>query len=540
MSLRDRVLLWFKHPFADVNRMWTWGGLAMLVGLVLRVWSIHQARFSGEESWFWGIGREIATGQSFPVLGHPISGTAARHPGAAFFWFLGLTQLGGASPLRAYAVVSLSGWLVLPPLSVAVARAFDRDTGLAFLILTAVSPWWIVYTNSAWPSYLIPTLCALLLVWLPSLIDRRPRFAQAALAFLLLIGFQIHLSLLHYWLIALVTVAVWRPRLTRVLLIGAVLGCLCYVPYLVYELGHTFANTAAIAQRSQTGGRSWTVLQGLLLYFLGFTTTDLSYLWNQGYWFPFDLARFWRGPGVAQTTGFFARTGAVPLAWTALVVTWVFTISSWAFFVHVLWRRFRANGRRQANVLPLAFVTAVAAIPFLYLLSGKGGYPHYVSTVLPLAFLPAAALLGRLLKHRVARWAAVAYVALFASAGFLGLRGYYAVDSRWSIKQSTAAVDFILAKTRNRDGQYRPFRLNYGFSPNWPSSYQLIATHVFHAPFLASGGPDVFHVDARLPGQPVITNGPPPPPGSAVDTLVLPTLVVRHHRGPAPPVSGAP
>src|SRR5438034_1105956 len=102
------------------------GALAILVGVGLRIWSIRQARFSGEESWFWSIGCDIAAGKSFPALGHPITGSNARHPGAAFFWLLGLTQLAGRSPLAAFAAVSLGGWIALGLLSLAVARALDR------------------------------------------------------------------------------------------------------------------------------------------------------------------------------------------------------------------------------------------------------------------------------------------------------------------------------------------------------------------------------------------------------------------------------
>ena len=478
------------------------GLLAVLVGLALRWWSVQRARFSAEESWFWSVGRDIATGSNFPVLGHPISGTSARHPGAAFFWLLGLTQLPGPSPLRAYAMVSFAGLLVVVPLAVAISKAFDRETGLAFLILSALSPWWIVYTNSAWPSYLTPTLCSLLIAWLPSLAGSpRPRL-QAALIFLLVIGFQIHLSALHYCLIALVTFIVWRPKLTRPMAIGLILGCLCYLPYLVYEARTGFANTIAIAHRSQGEARSLYRLQGLLLYFLGFTTTDLSYLWNQGFWFPFDLVRFWRGAGVAQTQTFFQNNGLAPIAWLALVASWILTGISWLYFARALWRRLRVNALAAANVVPFAFLTGVGGIVLLYALSGKGGYPHYVSTILPLAFLPPAFLIGRMFKHRIARWGAGFYICLFTAGGLLGLRGYYAVDSRWSVQQTTAAVAFILDRTKSPEGQQLPFQLTFGFGPNWPSSYRLIAQYVFHKPFLATDvGARAFRIDLRGPGD---------------------------------------
>jgi hypothetical protein len=528
-ALKERLRSWTKRPFSEANWVLTIAAVGFVLGLAVRLWSIGQARFGSEEAWFWSTGRDIATGRAFPVLGAPITGSAARLPGAAYFWFLGLTQLPGPSPLRAYAVVSLGGLAALIALSVTVARAFDRATGLAFFLLAALSPWWVVYTNSSWPGYFFPTLCALALVWLPSLVDRPHAGAQAALAFLLIIGFQIHLSLMHYWLMVLVAIAIWRPKPSRALAAGAIVGCLCYVPYLINEVTHGFANTIAIAHRSQGDGRSPFVLQGLLLYFLGFTTTDLSYLWNQGFWHPFDLARFWRGTGVQQSRAFFDRSGFPPVAWAALVTTWLFTILSWGLFLPEIWRRLRANLRAPDNVLPVAFVTAVIGIVVLYLLSGKGGYPHYVSIVLPLAFLPPAFLLGKLFRGPVGRWAAGAYLCLFAAGGFLGLQGYYAVDSRWSIPQATAAVKFILDRTRLPDGRQLPFRLELGFSPNWPTVYQQIATQVFGASFpMTSDAVDVFRLEAKAP-QEVL-----PPRANGADDLILSTLVVRHQKLDAP------
>ena len=454
------------------------------------------------------------------MLGHPVSGTSARHPGAAFFWLVGITQLAGPSPLAAFAAVSLGGWIALGLLALVVARAFGHAVGLAFLLLAAVSPWWIVYTNSAWPSYLTPTLCALVLVGLAGIVDGPGVAPRIALPFLLVLAFQIHLSLLHYWLIALVVLALWRPRLGRVFFIGAALGALCYVPYLVDEIRHHFANTIAILHRSQGGPRSGYVLQGLLLDFGAFTTTDVSYLWNEGFWHPFDLARFWRGPGFGETARFYEGAGLAPVAWAALAASWGLTAGAWIWFFATLPRRLRAGGRGTGNMLTVSCLVALAAIPFLYLLSGKGGYPHYVCGVLPLAFLPPALLLGKLLGHRAWRWAAIAYLALFAVGGIIGLRGYYAVDSRWSVPQTTAATRFILDRTQDPNGRRRPFRLEFGFSPSFPNAYALVAQKVYGSLFLVSGAaPDLFRVEPRPPG--------PPPPADA-DTLVLSTIVVRH------------
>jgi hypothetical protein len=523
-AYRQALQSWARNPLSRANLVATVATLALLGGLLLRIWSIQQARFSGEEAWFWSIGRDIATGTSFPVLGHPITGSSARHPGAAFFWLLGLTQLAGPSPLAAFAAVSLGGWVALALLSLAVARAFGRASGLAFFLLASASPWWVVYTNSAWPGYLLPTVCALVLLCLASIADRPGSgvAARVGLAFLLVIGFQLHLSLLHTWLITLAVVVYFRPRLGRAFLVGAAIGLACYVPYLVDEIRHGFSNTLAIAHRSQGGARSMVGLAGLLFDFVAFSTTDVSYLWNQGFWHPFDPFAFYGGRGLADTAGFLRRGGPAPIGWAALVAGWAFTVGAWIWFAATIRRRLRAGGRTTGNLLVIACLVAVAGIPLLYLLSGKGGYPHYVNAVLPLAFLPPALALGKLLGHRAARWGAIAYLVVFAAGGVFALRGYYAVDSRWSVPQSTAAVAFILDRTQEPDGRRRPFRLEFGFAPSFPSSYALLAKHVYRAPFLATGAAaDTFRVEARAPGLPAAADA---------DTLVLSTIVVRHLR----------
>jgi hypothetical protein len=534
-ALKRRSLSWCAEPLSGSNLHITVGAALVLVGLVLRMWSITQARWSGEESWFWSIGRDIAEGRSFPVLGHPISGTRALHPGSAFYVFIAATQLFGPSPLAASAAVSLLGLGTLVALALVVGRGFGRHAGLAFLALGAVSPWWIVYTNAAWPGYLFPGLCALLLVLLGSIVERPETpsaVAQGATLLLLVLSFQIHLSLVHFWTIALVVVVIWRPApARRALALALALGCLAYVPYLVHEVRSGFTNTLAIAHRSQGEGRSLSALGVLLGYFMGFATTDLSYLYNQGYWHRFDPVRFWRTTGVADSAQIFARTGWAPLSFAALGASWLVALVSATFFVREAGLRLRASLRVPGNFLVVAFLAAVGGIPVFYLLSGKGGYPHYVSVVQPLAYLPAAVLLGRLLGHRIGRWVAAGYLVLFAAGGVLGLRAYYAVDSRWSVPATTAAVRFILERTRSAgtppaDAAQRPFALRFTFGPTFPAAYELVARRVLGRPFpVDQSAPDRFRIDARLPGD-------PPPPGPAENRIVLPSLVVTHERSP--------
>src|SRR5207244_9656441 len=110
-------------------------------------------------------------------------------------------------------------------------------------------------------------------------------------------------------------------------------------------------------------------------------------------------------------------------------------------------------GQRRPDPATLLYLVSVVDIAIFYALSGKGGYAHYAGVLLPVAFFPVASLLAWLARSRAGRVCVIAYLATFAFAGVLVLRGYYRVDSRLSAVQSARVVDHILTRTTTPDGQ---------------------------------------------------------------------------------------
>lgn len=512
-------------------------GAVLAAAVGVRLWSAWHARFSGEEAAFWNTAVGIARGEAFPALGHSVSGTRALHPGPLFFWIIAASQLFVTSPFVGNAAVSLFGLfgaLVMartagsasgagPAPSSSGDGAVRPDSpwtvGALLFLLVAVSPWWIVYSNSTWPSYVVTgtAACFVAALWRVAAYPRSR--AIGPLAFILVAGFQLHLSLLHFWPLTLAVLLVTRQRRfnLRWLLAGTLLAVACYVPYVVSEARTHFANTRLLLTKSQGGPREARALLELYLYFLGFPTTDISYLWQRGFWQPFDALKFWGGAGVSQTTAFFRDVGATTFLWVVHVLGWLVSAAALIAGAARLvagWRR----GVRRPDAATTLYLVALLDIALFYVLSGKGGYAHYVGVLLPIAYVPVAALLAWVARSRAGRLAVAAYLAVFSLAGVLVMSGYYRVDSRLSAPQSDRVVGFVLAHARGPDGQVEPAALQFEFSPAWIYPYQVLARRQHHQA-LVLGGParHRFVVGVRAPGAPV---------SNAPDRLELETIFV--------------
>ena len=497
----------------------------MVLAVGIRLWSAWHARFSGEEASFWNTAVGIVRGESFPALGHSVSGTRALHPGPLFFWIIAASQLFVTSPFVGNAAVSLFGLfgaLVMAKTGGPASRA--TDTGVAttspgdmpagrfprfavgplLFLLVAASPWWVVYSNSTWPSYVVTGTAACFVAALWRVASHARSRAVGPLAFILVAGFQLHLSLLHFWPLTLAVLLVARQRRfnLRWLVAGVSLAALCYLPYVVSEVRTHFSNTRLLLAKSQGGPRQARALLELYLYFLGFPTTDVSYLWQHGFWQPFDALAFWGGTGVSQTTAFFRGIGAAPFLWVMHVLSWLVSLAAVVAGAARLiagWRR----GLRRPDAATTLYVVALIDIALFYGLSGKGGYAHYVGVLLPIAYVPVAALLAWIARCRIGRLLAGAYLAAFALAGLLVMSGYYRVDSRLSAPQSERVVAFVLAHARAPDGRLQPASLQFEFAPAWTYPYQVLARRL-HQSALVLREPALhrFVVGVRVPGTP--------------------------------------
>ncbi|MBE2249007.1 MAG: hypothetical protein IAE78_05600 [Myxococcus sp.] len=396
-------------------------GACLLAGFLVRAWGGWHGYFADDESLFWATGVQLARGEIFPLVGPPISGSPAGLPGPLFYWVCALPALVSPHPYAQslfYALLSQLGVLAFAAI---VRRWWGLRTAAVFLALSIAMPYLVAYADRIWAGNLFFPLAALV-AWLTSRLVARPtRRAEAFVLGALAVAMpQLHLSTVHLVLLAGVALLAFRVRVSfRWLVAGAVVGALFYTPYLVHELRTGFSNTLAIrAHAAGAPERTVSALGSLYASFFGLATTDLSYLFARGYWYSFNHFTFWKGNGVATMSQLYEQAGSRPVLWLSHGLTWLLQLCG---LVVLIVRVFR---RRRVDLPTLFLFVALADITALYLLSGKSGYVHYTTIVLPLALLPMLAVF-RAIPRRAWRFAAPALLAVVLSASGLVLHHFY-------------------------------------------------------------------------------------------------------------------
>lgn len=486
--------------------------LALSVGA--RLWAIQHARFDRDEARFWSDALAIARGGPVPGLGIQFSASEATTPGPAFLLVVAAFQWFWADPRAAAGGFALLNVAALWLLYAAVKLVWSRRAAQIAVLLAGASPWLVYHSDRIWtPNLFVPMGAATL--WSLARLQRGPHpLATALLVFVLLAGLQVHVIVLHLWILSLVVFAIHRPRPSgRGFVAGLALAGIAYLPYLRHELTTGFANTQRLAALPSGRPRSLGGLADLLYHFLAAGTSDVSFLATAGFWHGFDALGFWAGDGPAVLGRFFSECGLSALHWTVLA-------ASVALLIAGLVSLARPRGSGPPGFLRGLYATALVSIALLYLASGRGSFLHYISPLLPLACLPAVAVLHRLAGTRGGRTLVVGYLLAFNASSLLLLHGYYRRDSLQSIPQQKAIVAYVLE--RSGGGQ---FELHFGWERGQALSYGLLARELLQARWPASErAQQVFTVMPRsdLPRA--------KPPGRLVDALELETLAVLYSR----------
>jgi 4-amino-4-deoxy-L-arabinose transferase-like glycosyltransferase len=116
-----------------------------------------------------------------------------------------------------------------------VRRYWGMMAAVAATLMFAVSPWAVIFSRKIWAQNLLPIFVMAWVIGLAlALVDRKPRFMWLALV-ALAVAVQIHLAALALVPATLILLIVfWRRISWRDLLIGAGLGMLTAVPFLLY------------------------------------------------------------------------------------------------------------------------------------------------------------------------------------------------------------------------------------------------------------------------------------------------------------------
>lgn len=461
------------------NRWVLWGPYVLLaLGLLLRWWLLVDARFTGDEALFYRTTQQIAQDGTWPVLGPPVSGTEARHPGAGFYYLMSIPAALSDSPVLPGAFVALLSALSLG-LLVTMARR-TRGDAAAWVVgaLGATSPWLILYADRIWNSNVAPWMALTVLygVWRMHVVPRSRWIAVVAFGLMAL--FQFHLSAPVLWVAVLACLAVWRPRWNwKALAVGIGLGVLWYTPYLVYELSHDFANSRAILHRGTGGAEDAAQIGPALTYLWLMGTGEIGYHVHTGYWQPYDpVAQVFSAAGWADSRSWY---GEVWLAGVALSLL-VGALGIGRALVDLVRHAIRRTA--PADPMAIALVTGGVAGVALLVASNKPVYPHYVNLLLAPCFFLAAdgvAVLTSVARSRPLRHALSGAIVLALMVSYAVVtHGYYRrVDARVGAATSLAAAETIVDSV----GTDR-FSLHFRTFPNH-FALGVLARTTLHAPW---------------------------------------------------------
>lgn len=216
------------------------------VGTLLRLYRLDLTWYFLDQVRDVAAATAIASGASFPLLG-PLVGWTHGRLGPLYFYLIAPPFVLSGAPLAGVAFVALANALAIFLLYRLARDLFGSGVALAAAACFAVFPLAVLSSRVLWNPALIPLFTVLFLRALFAVVvGRRSRAIIGAFASLAVLT-QLHLTTVSLGVVALVALAVWRPRLELAhVLAGAGVFLALYAPYLVHEIGHGFENTRAI------------------------------------------------------------------------------------------------------------------------------------------------------------------------------------------------------------------------------------------------------------------------------------------------------
>jgi hypothetical protein len=499
------------RPLVTKARLPTLLALVLVIGAcALRLALIRTARFCGDEAEFWAMARSIATGAAHPLLGPPVSGGAARHPGPAFYYIMAFSQLFSRTPEAANAFIAILGGLSVGLYWDALRRSFGDWGALVAALLLACAPWSVLYADRIWNANL---LCILVVIafWAACRLRERPdSWLVAPFLALCILMPQVHLAAPAA--LAALGVLVWpalRKANKNYVALGVGIGVGLYGPFIKNELATGFSDT--LAALHETGSvRTW----GFALvpvYVLRMLTTDTSYQLLAGYWGGLDE------PAAIKVQ--FLGNADFPLAPHRLVlfiVSLVLVGAAVAPAARMLIRNRKGEEPIEwAGTFLGAAVTGYLANVFFLALTGKAIFGHYVASLLPFYYVMFAAL-GQKLATASARTKTLILCLTFATAAG-------GVDATLYVSRTMDARNGLVTERAVLEQMYRelgPNERNVSLSSSFQfdvTGYEYLARIVYERPLSFDGGGRSYRLRLAPPkgatlgavsGTPVLSVGP--------------------------------
>lgn len=462
--------------------------LPLLLAIVLvigacafRLALIRTARFCGDEAEFWSMARSIAMGEAHPLLGPPVSGGAARHPGPAFYYIMAFSQLFSRTPEAANAFIAVLGGLSVGLYWDALRRSFGDWGALLAAFLLACAPWSALFADRIWNANL---LCILVVIafWAACRLRERPdSWLVVPFLALCIVMPQVHMPAPAA--LTALGVLVWPAlRKTRksYLALGIALGVALYEPFIKNELTTGFSDTLAVLH--ETGSTRTLGFTLVPLYVLRMLTTDTSYQLLAGYWGGLDE------PAALKLQ--FLGNADFPLAPHRLVL---FLVSLVLVGVAVVsGARALIRARRAKEPMPWAgsffgaAVTGFVANILFLALTGKAIFAHYVASLLPFYYVMFAALGQRLEKASARTKDLTLGLAIATAAGGVDATFYVSrtMDARNGLVTQRAVLERMYGDLGPNE---RSVSLSSSFRVDM-TGYEHLARIIYARPLWFGGG----------------------------------------------------
>jgi len=402
---------------------------------------LNDARWTGEESWFFSEIFATAHGERWSALGTPVSGTRGAHPGPYFYWLLAPFAWTASPWLVSFGVALFDS--VGHILALMSLRLFWQDkpylkTALPIVVMIlAFSPWALLYADRPWNSNLVslPVGMALLgFSWWWCRSTRWPGFALLTVGLATLPSF--HLSAPIIGLPMLIGVIwKWRRLNRQTLITGAVLSVLIWTPYGLHEWKHSGANTKGLSSRNLPAVSSPPNTRLALSWPIRLVGPEIGYHAQRGYWSPYQPGA-WMKPESSAGQAWLRIHGGVNLVGT--LVGTLLIVLLWVIY---LWHLRR---RPQIDIFSVLLVSGTFLGWALLVIAGRRAYPHYLHPMLP--YYAGAIGIGFSLAWNHLRWRRI-LVAAFAISLLTGLNNTHRFqrhnDRPYSLQANLLSIDIM-------------------------------------------------------------------------------------------------
>lgn len=462
------------------------GSLLFLIAFIPRFYLTTTSRFTDDEAIFWNISKKIAEGEARPILGHPISGGKASHPGSVFYYLMSVSQIFSKTPEAANIFVALINSAAVVLYWLALETVFTAFPALITAIMFACSPWNLLASDRIWASNVV-NVFVLIAFWSALKLRQRPS-SPWLIALVLTAGLlpQIHLTAPIVWVS--LGALIWNIRRElnyKILIIGMGLLLLAYTPYLASELKTGFSNLGFFLSESGGKGLNSNFLR-VPLYAFRFLTTDISFHQLMGYWSSYRESQAF----IAMVTGV--------SDYSFSILRLVLCLASIGFALWACKAMFKRGGSVPQDLIDFrrSIVLGLGCNLTLLLLTRKNFYAHYSLPLIPFIFAVYANLLQEVAVDSKKRKLASVLVVAFILGGIeTALTVSRQIDGRNSLKAERFVLETVLANPKIKEkGE---IGLQFTFPGGSPLAYELLAREIYGTNLRVLPSADEFNFELK-------------------------------------------